>query len=231
MNTYYVAGIPFDGIDAISHHGIKGQKWGVRRYQNSDGTLTEEGLIRYSKSKSRKRNVETLRYDIDRYNKALNDMQKYGYKNGGFIDKKRFDKAFEQYGKMYDEISKYEDSDFKKLREKYLNKRKPELDLIRDADLAKKYGYDKNHSYGEPELDELAYMEAEDNYFRSIGIDPSTHYSDLRKLSYTIKDEAKKLSQKIVKDDGDFQYREVLAKILEDSVYNDWLKEEQELFK
>lgn len=30
----------------LSHHGIKGQKWGVRRYQNSDGTWTEEGLQR-----------------------------------------------------------------------------------------------------------------------------------------------------------------------------------------
>lgn len=29
------------------HHGIKGQKWGVRRYQNKDGGLTEEGRKRY----------------------------------------------------------------------------------------------------------------------------------------------------------------------------------------
>jgi RimJ/RimL family protein N-acetyltransferase len=28
------------------HYGIKGQKWGVRRYQNPDGTLTEEGRQR-----------------------------------------------------------------------------------------------------------------------------------------------------------------------------------------
>lgn len=28
------------------HYGIKGQKWGVRRYQNPDGTYTEEGLKR-----------------------------------------------------------------------------------------------------------------------------------------------------------------------------------------
>lgn len=30
----------------IQHHGIKGQKWGVRRYQNADGTLTAAGKKR-----------------------------------------------------------------------------------------------------------------------------------------------------------------------------------------
>ena len=32
----------------LVHHGIKGQKWGVRRYQNPDGSLTSEGQQRYS---------------------------------------------------------------------------------------------------------------------------------------------------------------------------------------
>lgn len=27
----------------IEHHGVKGQKWGIRRYQNPDGSLTEKG--------------------------------------------------------------------------------------------------------------------------------------------------------------------------------------------
>lgn len=34
----------------LYHHGIEGQKWGVRRFQNKDGTLTDEGKERYSGS-------------------------------------------------------------------------------------------------------------------------------------------------------------------------------------
>lgn len=31
----------------ICHYGVKGQKWGVRRYQNYDGTLTPQGRQHY----------------------------------------------------------------------------------------------------------------------------------------------------------------------------------------
>lgn len=33
--------------DELYHHGIKGQKWGIRRYQNEDGSLTDAGKTRY----------------------------------------------------------------------------------------------------------------------------------------------------------------------------------------
>ena len=36
----------------LCHHGIKGQKWGFRRYQNLDGSLTPEGRLRYGNSAS-----------------------------------------------------------------------------------------------------------------------------------------------------------------------------------
>ena len=37
----------FPEYDHLEHYGVLGQKWGVRRYQNEDGTLTSEGKARY----------------------------------------------------------------------------------------------------------------------------------------------------------------------------------------
>jgi hypothetical protein len=38
----------------LFHHGTKGQRWGVRRYQNDDGTLTEAGKKRYARDAKEK---------------------------------------------------------------------------------------------------------------------------------------------------------------------------------
>lgn len=36
--------------NVLAHHGIKGQKWGIRRFENEDGSLTPEGKARYYNS-------------------------------------------------------------------------------------------------------------------------------------------------------------------------------------
>lgn len=38
--------------DHLEHYGIKGMKWGIRRFQNKDGSLTKAGLKRYSDAAS-----------------------------------------------------------------------------------------------------------------------------------------------------------------------------------
>lgn len=42
----------------LQHHGIKGQKWGLRRYQNKDGTLTAAGKKRYDKEMAKLKEEE-----------------------------------------------------------------------------------------------------------------------------------------------------------------------------
>ena len=46
---------------SLYHHGVKGQKWGVRRYRNKDGSLTSAG-----KKKASKERIDTQSEDAKR---------------------------------------------------------------------------------------------------------------------------------------------------------------------
>lgn len=83
MTNNYQGSEKWTARDYLCHHGIIGQKWGVRRFQNPDGTLTAEGKKRYSTDADKLRGTKT--YNLDKWGKApdTNVLYVTGYSGSG----------------------------------------------------------------------------------------------------------------------------------------------------
>lgn len=109
----------------ICHHGIKGQKWGIRRYQNPDGSLTEAGKKHYyRKDGSLKTKYAQEKYgklSSDYFNKELEFNKKFDKTEEGKRLLKKMWATYEEYEKasLYNDYSKEGDEKEKRLAKEF----------------------------------------------------------------------------------------------------------------
>ena len=107
--------------DELYHHGILGMKWGIRRYQNKDGTLTDEGRARY--------HVKSSAYKLqDKYERRLKAQSDYAVASSKYkrliedawddSDPAKRQKAMEEVNKI---MMEYMDKNISDLHEWYMN--------------------------------------------------------------------------------------------------------------
>lgn len=168
--------------NVLIHHGILGQKWGVRRFQNTDGSLTKAGKQRYGVGDVSKKEFEPSDYSKEaienfkfNYQKRLEQLQKLDKKSTTTMygtNKKRDDIYSESVSKyfqnMYNDINQYiktnEKHELERVNEAFKLAGLEPLNLENYIEIKAKVGLDRPDGY-EKAMKYIAAYQA----FRSMG--------------------------------------------------------------
>lgn len=141
MSTYYYYG------DTLYHHGIKGQKWGLRKYQNEDGSLTPAGREHYGYGQDRSlsgrirdaqyRRASASANEASRNLKELRSIEKNARTNPNGINNSRISTAIRNRQIAKSEKQLREANDAKKELEsiaKYKAEKRAEKEEYKNSD-------------------------------------------------------------------------------------------------
>lgn len=84
----------------LYHHGIKGMRWGVRRFQNYDGTYTKKGLARYNESEAQYNKAHENLRNLKAARKSGQQVSKHDIK----VAKQNVKLAKNKMSKNYDQL-------------------------------------------------------------------------------------------------------------------------------
>ena len=146
---------PYDYLsqyDYLCHHGIKGQKWGVRRFQNEDMTWTEAGKKRYGNISNAKR--KRIQSKSDKYmNKTRDSLNESSRYQERYVN--AYNKTAERLNKEHDQITGIKAT--KKLFDEVFTEEYNKL-LLKDIETSEGFKKTKElmQKYGKESLGEVA---------------------------------------------------------------------------
>lgn len=173
MSNYVFINGQLYNSDVLAHHGVKGMKWGVRRYQNADGSLTAAGKRRARKADRTINYVETLRKNnknnYDHNQQLAKDMyskkKPEKLKKAQALNKAEYDttEVFNNYRIAKQQAKKdarYKDSDaYKKAKAAYSKQRAQEIIYGQSGHLRieqlKNIGYSEKKAKGKAAAEQM----------------------------------------------------------------------------